>query len=247
MSLVPGPTGSGKSTTLYATLNILNRPEVNIVTVEDPVEYRLQGINQVQVNPKAGLMFASALRSILRQDPDIILIGEIRDRETAQIAVESALTGHMVLSTLHTNDAPSAATRLIEMGIEPFLVASAVDSVVAQRLARKLCEKCREPYAPTEEELRVAGFRFEEGEELPKLYRAVGCTSCGGTGYKGRMAIHEVMTVTEEIERLTVENAPSESLARVARDQGMKTLKDDGMEKVRQGATSLEEILRVVV
>jgi type IV pilus assembly protein PilB len=183
----------------------------------------------------------------LRQDPDIILIGEIRDRETAQIAVESALTGHMVLSTLHTNDAPSAATRLIEMGIEPFLVASAVDSVVAQRLARKLCEKCREPYAPTEEELRVAGFPFDEGEELPKLYRAVGCTNCGGTGYKGRMAIHEVMTVTEEIERLTVENAPSESLARVAQDQGMKTLKDDGMEKVRQGATSLEEILRVVV
>ncbi|MGH2693274.1 MAG: type IV-A pilus assembly ATPase PilB [Actinomycetota bacterium] len=247
MILVTGPTGSGKSTTLYATLNILNRPEVNIVTVEDPVEYRLQGINQVQVNPKAGLMFASALRSILRQDPDIILIGEIRDRETAQIAVESALTGHLVLSTLHTNDAPSAATRLIEMGTEPFLVASAVDSVLAQRLARKLCEKCREPYAPTEEELRVAGFHFEEGEELPKLYRAVGCTSCGSTGYKGRMAIHEVMTVTEEIERLTVENAPSEAVARVAREQGMKALKDDGMEKVRQGATSLEEILRVVV
>jgi type IV pilus assembly protein PilB len=247
MILATGPTGSGKSTTLYATLNILNRPEVNIVTVEDPVEYRLQGINQVQVNVKAGLMFASALRSILRQDPDIILIGEIRDRETAQIAVESALTGHLVLSTLHTNDAPSAATRLIEMGIEPFLVASAVDSVLAQRLARKLCEKCREPYAPTEEELRVAGFDFEEGEELPKLYRAVGCTSCGSTGYRGRMAIHEVMTMSEEIERLTVENAPSEAIARVAQEQGMKALKHDGMEKVRQGLTSIEEILRVVV
>jgi type IV pilus assembly protein PilB len=247
MILVTGPTGSGKSTTLYATLNILNSADVNIVTVEDPVEYRLPGINQVQVNVKAGLMFASALRSILRQDPDIILIGEIRDRETAQIAVESALTGHLVLSTLHTNDAPSAATRLIEMGIEPFLVASAVDSVLAQRLARKLCEKCREPYAPTEEELRVAGFDFEEGEELPKLYRAVGCTSCGSTGYRGRMAIHEVMTMSEEIERLTVENAPSEAIARVAQEQGMKPLKHDGMEKVRQGLTSIEEILRVVV
>jgi type IV pilus assembly protein PilB len=247
MILVTGPTGSGKSTTLYATLNILNQPHVNVITVEDPVEYRLPGINQVQVNPKAGLTFASALRSILRADPDIVLIGEIRDRETAQIAIEAALTGHLVLSTLHTNDAPSAATRLTEMGIEPFLVASAVDSVLAQRLARKLCERCKEPYAPTEEELKQARFPFDPGEELPKLYRPVGCTSCGRTGYKGRMAIHEVMAVTEEIERLVVERASSEDIVRMARSQGMSMLRDDGMEKVRQGLTSIEEILRVVV
>jgi type IV pilus assembly protein PilB len=248
MILVTGPTGSGKSTTLYATLNILNRPEVNIVTVEDPVEYRLPGINQVQVHMKAGLSFASALRSILRQDPDIILVGEIRDRETAQIAIESALTGHLVLSTLHTNDAPSAVTRLIEMGIEPFLVASAVDGVLAQRLARRLCNKCKEPYVPTEDELRVARFPYDpEKEELPKLFRAVGCTACGNTGYKGRLALHEVMTVTEEIERLAVENASSEAIARVAQEQGMDMLRNDGMAKVGEGVTSIEEILRVVV
>jgi type IV pilus assembly protein PilB len=194
--LVTGPTGSGKSTTLYATLNIKNQPDVNIITVEDPVEYRLAGINQVQTNPKAGLTFASALRSILRSDPDIVLIGEIRDRETAQIAVEAALTGHLVLSTLHTNDAPSALTRLVEMGIEPFLVASSLDSVLAQRLARKLCERCKEPYAPSVDELTHAKFPFDPDEEPPKLYRPVGCTSCGNTGYKGRMAIHELMPVT---------------------------------------------------
>lgn len=247
MILVTGPTGSGKSTTLYATLNILNRPDVNIVTVEDPVEYRLAGINQVQTHPKAGLTFPSALRSILRQDPDIILIGEIRDRETAQIAVESALTGHLVLSTIHTNDASSSITRLVEMGIEPFLVASALDCSLAQRLARKLCDKCREPYMPTEEELTAASFPFAENEELPKLYRAIGCTACGNTGYKGRMALHEVMTVTEEIERLTVEHASSEAISRVAQEQGMALLRNDGMEKVKAGLTSIEEVLRVVV
>ena len=247
MILVTGPTGSGKSTTLYATLNILNRPEVNIVTTEDPVEYRLPGINQVQTNAKAGLTFASALRSILRQDPDIILIGEIRDRETAQIAVESALTGHLVLSTLHTNDAPSAVTRLTEMGIEPFLVASAADCILAQRLARKLCEKCKEPYAPSEEELKVARFPYNPDEELPKLYRAVGCTSCGNTGYRGRMALHEVMPVTEEIERLTVELASAEAIGKVALEQGMISLRVDGLSKVAMGLTSIEEIFRVVV
>ena len=245
--LVTGPTGSGKSTTLYATLNILNRPEVNIITVEDPVEYRLPGVNQVQTNPKAGLTFASALRSILRSDPDIILIGEIRDRETAQIAVESALTGHLVLSTLHTNDAPSALTRLVEMGIEPFLVASALDCVLAQRLARRLCEKCKEPYQPTREELQVAEFPLPDGEEPPKLYRAVGCVACSHTGYRGRMALHEVMPVTEEIERLVAEKASSEEIKRVAIRQGMLTLRQDGMEKVRRGQTSIEEVLRVVV
>ncbi len=247
MILVTGPTGSGKSTTLYATLNILNKPEVNIVTTEDPVEYRLGGVNQVQVNVKAGLTFANALRSILRQDPDIVLIGEIRDRETAQIAVESALTGHLVLSTLHTNDAPSAITRLTEMGIEPFLVASAADAVLAQRLARKLCGKCKEAYVPTEQELEAARFPWEPGQELPKLFRAVGCTSCGNTGYKGRMALHEVMTVTEEIERLCVERASSEEIGRVARSQGMISLRVDGMTKVMAGHTSIEEIFRVVV
>ena len=245
--LVTGPTGSGKSTTLYATLNILNRPEINIITVEDPVEYKLPGVNQVQTNVKAGLTFASALRSILRSDPDIILIGEIRDRETAQIAVESALTGHLVLSTLHTNDAPSALTRLTEMGIETFLVASALDCVLAQRLARKLCEKCKEPYAPSEDELIAAQFPFDPDDELPKLYRAVGCTACGKTGYRGRIAVHEVMTVTEEIERLVVEKASTEDIARVAIEQGMTTLRLDGMQKVGSGVTSIEEVLRVVV
>jgi type IV pilus assembly protein PilB len=245
--LVTGPTGSGKSTTLYATMNILNRTEVNCITVEDPVEYRLPGINQVQTNVKAGLTFASALRSILRADPDIVLIGEIRDRETAQIATEAALTGHLVLSTLHTNDAPSALTRLVEMGIEPYLVASALDCVLAQRLARKLCGKCKEPYVPTREELLAAGFAYEDGAELPKLHRAVGCTACSSTGYKSRLALHEVMVVTEQIEKLVVDHASSEEIKRVAIAQGMISLRDDGMEKVKQGHTSIEEVLRVVV
>jgi type IV pilus assembly protein PilB len=245
--LVTGPTGSGKSTTLYATLNILNKTDVNIITVEDPVEYRLAGVNQVQTNPKAGLSFASALRSILRSDPDIVLIGEIRDRETAQIAIEAALTGHLVLSTLHTNDAPSALTRLVEMGIEPFLVASSLDSVLAQRLARKLCSRCREAYTPTSEELIAARLPFDPEEELPQLYRPIGCTSCGNTGYRGRMAIHEVMPVTEEIERMVAEHASAEAIGQVAREQGMITLRQDGLEKVRQGLTSIQEVLRVVV
>ncbi len=245
--LVTGPTGSGKSTTLYATLNILNRPEVNIITVEDPVEYRLPGTNQVQTNPKAGLTFASALRSILRADPDVVLIGEIRDGETAQIAVESALTGHLVLSTLHTNDAPSALTRLTEMGIEPFLVASALDCVLAQRLARKLCDKCKEKYQPSFDELSHASFPFDTEDEFPTLFRPIGCSSCAGTGYKGRVAVHEVMLMSEEIERMVAEKASSEDMAKIARSQGMRTLREDGMEKVRQGITSIEEVLRVVV
>jgi type IV pilus assembly protein PilB len=245
--LVTGPTGSGKSTTLYATLNILNRPEINIITVEDPVEYKLPGVNQVQTNVKAGLTFASALRSILRSDPDVVLIGEIRDRETAQIAIEAALTGHLVLSTLHTNDAPSALTRLTEMGIEPFLVASALDSVLAQRLARRLCDKCKEEYTPTAEELESNRFPWNDGEELPALFRPVGCAACGKTGYRGRLAVHEVMTVSEEIERMVVEKASSEEIGRIAREQGMSTLRQDGMAKVLEGITSIEEILRVVV
>ncbi len=247
MILCTGPTGSGKSTTLYATLNILNRPEVNIVTTEDPVEYRLNGINQVQVNPKAGLTFASALRSILRQDPDIVLVGEMRDRETAQIGVEAALTGHLVLSTLHTNDAPSAVVRLTEMGIEPFLVGSAADCVLAQRLARRLCGKCKEPYQPNEATLVEAGFDESVIDASPEVFRAVGCTACGNTGYRGRLALHEVMPVGEDIERLTVERASSEEIKRMAVKKGMTTLRKDGLAKVLQGDTTIEEIGRVVI
>jgi len=245
MILVTGPTGSGKSTTLYATLNVVNRPEVNIITVEDPVEYRLPGINQVQVNPKAGLSFASALRSILRSDPDIVLIGEIRDHETAQIAVEASLTGHLVLSTLHTNDAPSAITRLTEMGIEPFLVGSSVDCVLAQRLARRLCSKCKEPYTPTSEQLTAIGYQFNDAA-APTFYRPVGCTNCSRTGYKGRLALHEVMAVSEEIERMTVERESVSSITQVAIESGMITLRKDGLAKAAQGVTSLDEIFRVV-
>lgn len=247
MILVTGPTGSGKSTTLYATLNILNQPDRNIITVEDPVEYRLAGINQIQTNNKAGLTFASALKSILRADPDIVLIGEIRDRETAKISVEAALTGHLVLSTLHTNDAPSAITRLTEMGIEPFLVASAVDAVLAQRLARRLCDKCKESYQPTREALAENNFPLAEDEEVPTLFRPVGCQKCGKTGYRGRLAIHEVMNMSEEIERLTVERRSSEEIKKVAVEQGMQLLRVDGLHKVRLGVTSLEEIQRVVI
>jgi type IV pilus assembly protein PilB len=246
MILVTGPTGSGKSTTLYATLNAVSKPEINVITVEDPVEYRLPGINQVQVNPKAGLTFAGALRSILRSDPDVVLLGEIRDHETAQIAIEAALTGHLVLSTLHTNDAPSAVTRLVEMGIEPFLVGSALDAVVAQRLARRLCAKCCEPYLPTETELIAARFPWVPGEPIPELFRPVGCVACSRTGYRGRVALHEVMRVTEDIERLAVSRSSSAEIGAVAQQQGMITLRDDGWQKVALGQTSVEEILRVV-
>ena len=242
--LVSGPTGSGKTTTLYAVLNILNVPEKNIITVEDPVEYRLRGMNQVQVNPKAGLTFASGLRSILRNDPDIVMIGEIRDRETALIAVESALTGHLVLSTLHTNDAPSAITRLTEMGIEPFLTSSAVDCVVAQRLARKLCKHCKEAYTPSPKALAESGFP-RKSDKLPTLYKAKGCNKCR-EGYKGRVGVYEVMQVSEAIERLTVERTTADEIKKIAVSEGMKTMIEDGFEKVRQGITSIEEIMRVI-
>lgn len=248
MILVTGPTGSGKSTTLYATLNVVSTPDKNVITVEDPVEYRLPGINQVQTNAKAGLTFASALRSILRSDPDVVLIGEVRDHETAQIAIEASLTGHLVLTTLHTNDAPSAVSRLIEMGIEPFLVGSSLDCVLAQRLARKLCGKCKQEYVPTEQELVASRYPYwEQGQDLPTLWRAPGCVNCSKTGYKGRLALHEVMLVSEQIERLAVQGAPTEELTRAAREEGMTTLRDDGMTKVAHGMTTLEEILRVVV
>ncbi|GEA82275.1 GspE/PulE family protein [Cellulomonas uda] len=246
MILVTGPTGSGKSTTLYATLNAVSKPEINVITVEDPVEYRLAGINQVQMNPKAGLTFAAALRSILRSDPDVVLLGEIRDHETAQIAIEAALTGHLVLSTLHTNDAPSAVTRLTEMGIEPFLVGSALDCVVAQRLARRLCPKCKVPYQPSPEEMEAARFPWMPGEPVPELFRPGGCTACSKTGYKGRLALHEVMRVTEDIERLAVAHASAAEIASTAVKQGMTSLRNDGWHKVALGQTSIEEILRVV-
>jgi type IV pilus assembly protein PilB len=244
--LVTGPTGSGKSTTLYATLNILNQPDRNIITVEDPVEYRLAGINQVQVHPKAGLTFAAALRSILRSDPDIVLVGEIRDRETAVIAIEAALTGHLVLSTLHTNDAASTPMRLVEMGVEPFLVTSALDCIVAQRLARKLCDKCKEQYSPTEAELAQAGWDVDALDGWPTVYRAIGCGMCGRTGYRGRFGIHEVMVVNEDVERAILERKSSDDIAKLAAMQGMLSLRQDGLRKVALGMTSFEEIFRVV-
>ena len=244
--LVTGPTGSGKSTTLYAAINETNDPTTNLITVEDPVEYRLEGLSQVQVNERAGLTFAAALRSILRQDPDTVMIGEIRDKETATIAIEAALTGHLVLSTLHTNDAPSAITRLTEMGVEPFLSASAINCVLAQRLARRLCKECKESYTPTEEALDRIRFPYEKGN-LPKLYRARGCKKCNNLGYKGRMGIHEVLTMTEDLERIAVEHGSSDELMRQAVSEGMQTLRDDGFAKVALGFTSLEEIMRVVV
>jgi type IV pilus assembly protein PilB len=247
MILATGPTGSGKSTTLYATLREISRPEVNVITVEDPVEYRMNGINQIQVNPKAGLTFAAALRSILRADPDVVLVGEIRDAETAQIAVEAALTGHLVLSTLHTNDAPSAVTRLTEMGIEPYLVASALDCVVAQRLARRLCTRCREVYTPSEAEYAAIGADWIFRQPPPRqLYRPTGCSACANTGFKGRLAVHEVMTVSKEIEHLTALRKSTRELNQMAREQGMVSLRQDGWAKVAQGQTSIEELLRVV-
>jgi len=243
--LVTGPTGSGKSTSLYAAVNVLNDPARHIITAEDPVEYRLPGVNQCQVNAKAGLTFARALRSFLRCSPDVILVGEIRDAETAQIGIESALTGHLVLSTLHTNDAPGAITRLIEMGVEPFLVASAVDCVLAQRLARRLCPDCKQEYRPKPEVLIEAGFTADNLPEV--VYKASGCKKCRDTGYRGRLGVHEVLLVTEEIGRLCVDEATSEEIRDVAIQQGMLTLRQDGLEKVRLGQTSIEEICRVIV
>jgi type IV pilus assembly protein PilB len=241
--LVTGPTGSGKSTTLYAALQTLNTPEKNIITVEDPVEYQVGGITQVQVSPKAGLTFATGLRAMVRADPDVIMVGEIRDRETAQIAIESALTGHLVLSTLHTNDAPSAITRLIEMGIEPFLVASALDCVLAQRLVRTLCSHCKRRAIISAEAMRQSGYKAIVDLEA---YEPAGCRRCGGSGYRGRAGIYEVMSVTPEIRRLALERRSADELRDVAIQQGMRRLRDDGLEKVRHGVTSIAEIARVL-
>jgi type IV pilus assembly protein PilB len=241
--LVTGPTGSGKSTSLYAALNTVNSIEKNILTIEDPVEYQIPGINQMQVNPKAGLTFATGLRSMLRADPDIIMVGEIRDADTARIAIEAALTGHLVLSTLHTNDAPSAITRLSEMGIAPFLTASAVDVIVAQRLARRLCNYCKRRTVLTAEALKSASFH-DAAFDI-EAYEPAGCARCGHTGYKGRVGLYEVMAVTDEIRDLTIERSSAEAIKHVAVDQGMRLLRDDGLEKVRLGITSIAEVARV--
>ncbi|MBC7331917.1 MAG: type II/IV secretion system protein, partial [Synergistetes bacterium] len=242
MILVTGPTGSGKTTTLYSILKELNTVEKNIVTIEDPVEYQLEGVNQVQVNERIGLTFSNVLRNILRQDPDIIMVGEIRDVETAEIAVRSALTGHLVLSTLHTNDAPSAITRLIDMGVEPYLVASSLIGVIAQRLVRRICPHCKESRTVENGDIWVA-------EGLPPgsvYYVGKGCEECGDTGYMGRTGVFELMLISEEIQRLTVERASASKIREQAIREGMVTLKDDGVRKIRAGVTTPSEVMRVV-
>jgi type IV pilus assembly protein PilB len=240
--LATGPTGSGKSTTLYGALNAINDIERNIITIEDPVEYQLAGVNQLQMNLKAGLTFASGLKAMLRADPDVIMVGEIRDGETAKIAIESALTGHLVLSTLHTNDAPSAITRLTEMGIEPFLTASALCTVVAQRLVRRLCTHCKRQTTLSVSSLERAGFSVAFDLDA---YEPVGCGRCGHSGYKGRTGLYEVMAITDEIRDLTIERAPAEEIRKIAVAQGMRPLRADGFEKVKNGITSIAEVARV--
>jgi len=246
--LVTGPTGSGKSTTLYATLGELNSSEKNIITVEDPVEYRMAGVNQIQVNPGVGLTFASGLRSILRSDPDVLMIGEIRDRETAKISVEAALTGHLVMATLHTNNAPAAVTRLTDMGVEPFLTASAVDCVIAQRLARRLCGSCKRPVELGGEKLAGVRFPFHLAPEGGlDFHEAVGCDRCGGAGYRGRMGIYEMMLVTDEIKELVLARVSTAEIGRASEASGMVRLREDGLIKAARGATTIEEVLRTVV
>ncbi len=239
--LVTGPTGAGKSTTLYAMLLHVKDPKKNIITIEDPVEYQIKGISQIQVNPKVGLTFASGLRSVLRQDPDIIMVGEIRDAETADIAVHAALTGHLVLSTLHTNDAPSAVTRLSDMGIEPFLIASSLEGVIAQRLVRRICENCKEPYQPTEEELRELGIEDYEGP----FYRGRGCENCLGTGYRGRVGIFEVLELDDQLKTLITKTQDANEIKKLARTKGYKTMLEDGIRKVKEGITTSNEVISV--
>lgn len=247
--LITGPTGSGKSTTLYATLLELNSPDKNIITLEDPIERRMDGLNQIQMNSKAGMTFASGLRSILRSDPDIIMVGEIRDFETAKISVESALTGHLVLSTLHTNDSAGAVTRLGEMGVEPFLTASSLIGVIAQRLVRVLCPKCRKLYTLTREEVMriIPDFPLDHEEDSVDLYKAVGCLSCNNTGYKGRIGVYEFLQVSEGIQKLIINRASTHEIRDLAIKEGMRTMRQDCLLKVRQGITSVEELLRVII
>ncbi|EZP76339.1 type II secretion system protein E [Parageobacillus genomosp. 1] len=242
--LITGPTGSGKSSTLYAALNHLNSEEVNIITIEDPVEYQIEGVNQIQVNPNVGLTFAQGLRSILRQDPNIIMVGEIRDRETAEVAIRASLTGHLVLSTLHTNDALSTITRLIDMGIEPFLVATSLAGVVSQRLVRRVCRDCQEEQEPTKREIEIFARR---GMKIDKLIRGRGCPTCNMTGYRGRMAIHELLVMTEEMRRVILNKEPFSKLRELAIKNRMIFLIDDGLLKVKQGLTTLEEVLKVAI
>jgi type IV pilus assembly protein PilB len=246
--LVSGPTGSGKSTTLYGAMHQLNTGDRKIITIEDPVEYRLGGINQVQVNARAGLTFATGLRALLRSDPDVLMIGEVRDAETAQIAMQAALTGHLVMATIHTNDAASALTRLTEMGVEPFLSASGVLGVLAQRLARRLCTECRRPArAPAAMLAEVAGSPPPGGVPDPApIYEPVGCSACRRTGYRGRVGIYEMLTMSEEVERLTAACAPSAEIRRQARREGMRTMREDGVAKVLAGITTLAELARTV-
>ncbi len=240
--LVTGPTGSGKTTTLYAALDKINAPEKKIITIEDPVEYQLKGVNQIAVRPKIGLTFASGLRHIVRQDPDVIMVGEIRDLETAEIAVHAALTGHLVFSTLHTNDAPGAITRLQDMGVEPYLLASVLSGVLAQRLVRRICQNCRVPHVPDPADLLAIGVADSQGAEL---YRGEGCDACRKTGYKGRSGIYELFVISEEIRSLILRKAPTNEIRRTAMDRGMITLREDGWAKARAGQTTVEEILRV--
>ncbi len=241
--LATGPTGSGKSTTLYAALSRINSPEKNIITIEDPIEYQLRGVGQMQVNPKIELSFASGLRSILRQDPDVIMVGEIRDGETAEIAIQAALTGHLVFSTLHTNDSFGSLTRLVEMGIEPFLVSSSILAVLAQRLVRRLCQECRAPYTPTTTELQRIGIHA--AGFAGKIYKGAGCRACRNTGYRGRIAIQEVMVMEDDIRTLVMQNADAASIRRACQAKGMKLLRQDGAERVFAGETTVEELLRV--
>lgn len=243
--LVTGPTGSGKTTSLYAVLNHINSPDKNILTIEDPVEYQLDGIGQIQVNSKIGLDFSSGLRSIVRQDPDVVLIGEIRDGETAEIAIQAALTGHLVFSTLHTNDAPSAVTRLIDMGVEPFLLSSVLRAVVAQRLVRRLCPECKEAYVPNEEQLAADFGQFADEFRGREVYHPVGCDNCMGTGYKGRMAIYEIMELSEATKAMVLNTADSNQLRKQAKADGMDTLTQNGVTKTKLGLTTLTEVLRV--
>ena len=243
--LVTGPTGSGKSTSLYAWLHTINSTDKRIMSAEDPIEYEMTGVNQVQMRPEIGLNFSSALRTFLRQDPDVIMVGEIRDRDTAEIAIRAALTGHLVFSTIHTNDSASTITRLLDMGIEPFLVSSSVEGIVAQRLIRKLCKKCRRPVNLDQEFLKEHGFPIEKLVPINPIYEAVGCDECRGTGYKGRSAIFEIMPITDEVRPLVVANATASSIKQAALNAGMKTLRQDGWDKVLQGVTTVDEIIRV--
>jgi general secretion pathway protein E len=246
--LVTGPTGSGKTTTLYGALARINTPDLNILTVEDPVEYQLKGIGQMAINPKIGLTFANGLRSFLRQDPDVIMVGEIRDKETAEIAIQASLTGHLVFSTVHTNDSAGAVTRLVDMGVEPFLVASSLTAILAQRLVRRVCMDCREEYEPTDEELREVALSKKDLKEkwnVTRLWRAVGCAACNKNGYRGRTGIYELLVVDDDVRQLVLKNVDSGTIKKVAIQKGMATLLSDGAHKVALGETTVAEVLSV--